>query len=520
MTEIGKRQVPRNLLMNILSFGVNIGAGLWLVPYLIGHLGTAAYGLVPLAMVFTQFVSVITQSFNVATGRSLTLCIQGKNQGGATAVFNTSLLVALGFVTVQALVCVVILLNLGYAVQIPAGLYRDCLWLFGFTFAGFLFSLIGSVFSISMYSHNRVDLMRLNDIARMVGRIATIITLFLFFGPALIHVGIGNFVGGLVGLAMNAHVWKKLTPELKISLRTADLGQLRPMAVMAGWILVNQLGYLLFLRIDTYVINRFIGPEACGEYAAVQQWNQLARTTAGVLSGAIAPLGMIYYARGEIGKLVRMMQLAVKLMALAMAAPLALLCVFSGEILALWLGEGFRGLGALMILQLSPLVVNLGVLPLFTINTALNRVKFPAILTFVLGGANLLLAILFATRTNWGFYGVAAAGVIVLTVKNLLFTPFYAAHILELPKFAFFRPLLGGATAFLTLSGLGVAVHGLLRFDSFPEIALALCFICIGVGLPIAWLGLSSEERGLLADFAPTFSRKFARRALLVRTAK
>jgi len=517
MNQIGKQQVPRNLLMNIISFTVNTGTGLWLVPYLIGHLGTAVYGLVPLAMVFTQFVSVITQSFNVATGRFLTLNIQGKDHDGAVSVFNGSLLVVVAFVVIQALISFVMLINLEALIQIPGGFYRDTLWLFGLTFTGFLFSLISSVFSISMYSHNRVDLMRINDIVRILARVTTIVILFFSFGPGLVHIGVANLVGGLSVLFLSIRYWRILTPELKIRPRTADLKQFRSMFGMATWILVNQVGYLLFLRIDTYVINRFIGPESCGEYAAVQQWNQLIRTTAGVLSGAISPLAIIYYARGEIEKLIRMLKLAVKLMGFAIAAPVALLCVFSGDILAFWLGEDFRRLGSLLTLQLAPLVINLAVLPLFSINTAFNRVKIPAILTCLLGGLNLFLAVIFATQTTLGYYGVAVAGVFVLTLKNLLFTPLYAAHILDLPKKTFLRPVFTGAVAFLLVLACGTAVGEGLQLRNLFEVGLTISVACLGAGLIIAWMGLSNDERGILADLVPGSARRFAQKVLLVK---
>ena len=52
--------------------------------------------------------------------------------------------------------------------------------------------------------------------------------------------------------------------------------------------------------------------------------------------------------------------------------------------------------------------------------------RVPAIVTIVMGFGNLGLAILLAGPMGWGLYGVAAAGAIALTAKNLIFTPLYA----------------------------------------------------------------------------------------------
>lgn len=41
-----KTQLPRNLILQILSFVTHIAIGIVLTPYLVRHLGRAAYGLV------------------------------------------------------------------------------------------------------------------------------------------------------------------------------------------------------------------------------------------------------------------------------------------------------------------------------------------------------------------------------------------------------------------------------------------------------------------------------------------
>jgi hypothetical protein len=99
-------------------------------------------------------------------------------------------------------------------------------------------------------------------------------------------------------------------------------------------------------------------------------------------------------------------------------------------LLATWLGPNFAVYGPLMSLLTIHLSVNLAVLPIFPIQTATKRVRLPGIVTLLLGCVNLALAFLLAGPIGWGLYGVAAAGAIVLTAKNLLFTPIYGAIIL------------------------------------------------------------------------------------------
>jgi membrane protein EpsK len=64
-------QVTKNISMNMISFLVNIFIGLWTVPYLVKEIGIAAYGFVPLALMFAEYAGFIIQSLNASISRFL-----------------------------------------------------------------------------------------------------------------------------------------------------------------------------------------------------------------------------------------------------------------------------------------------------------------------------------------------------------------------------------------------------------------------------------------------------------------
>jgi len=75
----------------------------------------------------------------------------------------------------------------------------------------------------------------------------------------------------------------------------------------------------------------------------------------------------------------------------------------------------------LLILLVGHLSVNLAIRPLAYVSTAYNRNKLPALITLVLGVANVVLAIVLARWSGWGVAGVAAAAAIMWTIKNVVF---------------------------------------------------------------------------------------------------
>lgn len=434
-----KKQMPKNLAMNVVSFVTNVLIGLWLIPYLVKYIGIAAYGLVPLAMIFSEYIGLIINSLNGAINRYLLIALQKNDYLKANQVFNTSLFMIFIFIIIQSIIMIVILLNLSVVISIPDGLLNDALYLFAFTFLGFTTSLVRAVISTPLFAHNRLDLLRFLDILLIVIQAGGVILFFTIDQPELKYVGISNFIASLIVFFLALYFSIKLAPQLKINTKMIDLTQAKELSSMGGWLLVTQIGALLFLKIDLLLANKFLGPIQAGNYAVVIQWNSLLRAFAGMLSGVLTPIVMIYYARGEIDKLISMLKVGIKLMGIFLAIPIGIIVALSGEILEAWLGADFRHLSFLMSLSILPLLINVSVLPLLSVNISYNRVKVPGLVTLFLGVVNLLLSLVLILYTDLKLYGLVIAGGIVLTMKNSLFVPIYAAYILDIKKSTFIK---------------------------------------------------------------------------------
>ncbi len=341
-----------------------------------------------------------------------------------------------------------ILLNLSILIDIPNGLLNDTLYLFAFTFFGFSISLVRAIFTAPLFAHNRLDLLRLIDILLVVIRVSSIVVLFTFDKPELKYVGIANFFTSFIVFFLALYFNRKLAPQLKINIKMIDFSQMKELSLMGGWLLVTQIGSLLFLKIDLLIANKFLGAAQAGNYAIIIQWNSLLRAFAGMLSGILTPVIMIYYARKEINKLITMLKVGVKLMGIFLAIPIGIIIALSSEILAIWIGTDFRYLGPLMAFSLLPLIINVSVLPLMSINIAYNRVKVPGIVTLILGIVNLFLSLVLVLYTDLELYALVIAGGIVLTMKNSIFVPIYAAYILDMNKGTFIKYPFSGLVFF------------------------------------------------------------------------
>lgn len=501
-------QFPRNLVANIAYFLVNLLIGLLLVPYFIATLGIAAYGIIPLATSLTGYVAIVVQSLNTAVSRFLTVDLQREDYTNANKTFNT----AFFGLTAVILLMIPIVLLVSYTVpsvfHVPAGQEWDATLLFLGVCASFLLRSWSGNFTVQLFAFNRLDLQNLVNLTNILVQTGLIVLFFTCFGPTLSLVGAAYLAGAVAASLISVVLARRVCPNLTLSPGSFDRSRVPLLLDMGWWMVINQIGTLLFVQIDLIVVNLLFGSTSAGEYAIALQWVVLLRAIAGVLAGVLTPTVLACYARGQTETLVQITKSAVRLMGYAMALPIGLICGFSSQLLTVWVGPNLAVLAPLMILLTVHLAVNLTVLPIFSINVAYNRVRIPGIVTLVMGTGNFALAVLLSLIPGLGYYGVAAAGAIVLTVKNALFTPWYAAVVLDTSWQTFTGSILPGIGATLLLIAAASLLGSLLPLAAIAPLigaggALSLVYLIL------VWrFGLSRQERRLFRSYLPDRIRR------------
>ena len=498
--DISARRLRGNLFANAGQFLVSVGIGIWMTPYLISHLGVATYGLVPLTTNITSYLAIITVALSSSVGRFLAVDIARGDDEGAKRTFNTSLFAS--FVLVLLLLPVVGLIAwfAPEVLDIPAGEERNARWLILAAGIAFLANAVSSNFAASTFARNRFDLQRMVDVAGTVTQAACIVALFTLYGATLWHVGIAIMGMALVRQVGYMSLWRRLTPGLHIKRRAFDGSKLRDLLGMGGWVTVNRTGSILFLKAELLVINLVLGAASAGLYAPLLQWSMLMRSLGDIVSGILTPTFIAHHVADDKTRLVTVSQHAVKTLGLAMALPIGLIAGLGEPLLQLWLGDEFAALWPLLALLTLHLCINVAISPIFGIQHALNKVVWPGIVTVIMGITNVGLAVLLAGPVGWGMYGVAAAGAIMLTAKNVLFTPLYCAHIVGCRRTAFLRVLLPAVAATVLVAAAARYVVDSVQLTSWPLLIGAAAALTV-VYYPLAYgVGLNSTQRAAVRN--------------------
>jgi len=501
-------QLPRNFIGNVGFFLVNLIIGLLLVPYFISTLGVAAYGIIPLATSITGYVAIVIQSLNTSVSRFLTVDLQREDYVAANKTFNTAFFGLSAIILLMIPIVIVVAWLVPSIFNVPAGQENDTFLLFLGVCSSFLIRSWSGNFTVQLFAYNRLDLQNYVDIINILIQTGLIVAFFIISGPNLAFVGGAFLIGAIISSILSIILSRRVCPYLHVSIRSFDRGKVKDLGGMGWWVVINQIGALLFLQIDLIVVNLLFGAMSAGEYAIALQWVVLLRAISGVLSGLITPIVLTYYAKDQIDTLIRVSKSAVKLMGLTMALPIGLICGFAPQILTVWVGGEFAFLGSLLILMTVHLAVNLAVLPLFSINIAFNKVRLPGIVTFFMGIGNFALAIALALFTGWGYYGVAVAGAIVLTLKNTLFTPWYATRILGLSIHTFTCSMIPGIAATILIGTSAAFMANVVPLMTIVALALTGTVITLLYLAGVWKFVLNGFERGLFESYLPATIRR------------
>lgn len=498
-----RNQLPKNLVTNIISFLVSILVGILLVPYYIDTLGVAGYALVPLATSITSYVNLVTQSLNSSVSRYLTVDLQRGNFNKANITFNTSLFGMLGISLLSLPIIIIVSYYAPSFFEVPISQRYDACLLFLGIMLTFLISTLGGVYGVSLFAYNRLDLQNTLSIFEVLIRVGMIVLLFSICTPRLSHIALASLIATIVTFIMTVYLSKKVNPHFKVKLLDFRQSQIKEIAKTGNWLIVNQIGALLFLQMDLIVVNKLFGPIAGGEYAALLTLSRLLRSMGGILAGVLTPIVLTYYAKNQFDKMIDISKSAVKFMGFAMALPIGCLCGFAPNILSIWLGPEFARLSPLLWILLCHLIINLSVLPLFPINVSFNKVRIPGLITLLMGVGNFFLAIMIPYFTGWGYYGVAVAGAFMLTLKNSLFIPLYATKIMGIPKNTFLSSMLPGVVSMLMIAGTITILNHMINFSTLFSVISTCIIVSLIYALMIWTLGLNTHEHKVIISFIP-----------------
>lgn len=444
-----KRQVIKNIATNFISFIVNTGMIIVLTPYLVGELGIEAYGYIPLSMLFVTYVNVIIDSICASINRYVINAIGVRGDDDVAIIFNTFFFMVLSISGVISILAFVLFFWLGDIINIPDELLNDVKLLFIYVILSFAVSILGSVYSVALFSNNRIDLMQIINLLKLIIRAVMIVALFVYDGVSLSNVGIATFIASIFSLILYIVFFKFYFPCFTFKFGNVNFKKVKPIMNTSFWVLVNQFGSIILTRLDLLLVNKLVDAKMMGVYAIFIKFNDILKSMSSIVGTAIAPYINKLHAKNAEVELLESNVLFIKLTGVILSIPIGMLCVYSEFIIGRWVGYEFTYVSQYIPFIVIPSLINLSITPLFSTQLALNKVKFSAVLNVVFGITSIVICIILTKKYDMGIYGILIGTQGCLLFKNLIIIPTYTAIILNKNILYFTRPLVTSSLSFV-----------------------------------------------------------------------
>ena len=499
---MNKKRVAINMTAQLLAFAVNMLLGFILVP-VIDSMIPNAYGFTDIANKFVQAAQIIVSALNTMASRFITIHIHRNDREEAnryfSSVFFANVLMAVVFMAPAMFVVV----YLGHIFQVPPeASLPDIQMLFFFIFVNFLISITTSVFGVAPYSKDRLELSSVATILGEVVRLAVLFVSYFFFRPYLWYVGCASVASTLVQAAANLFFTRRLLPDMEVKKKHFRWEKVRELVSLGAWNSVTRLGQLLLDGLSTSIANIMISAAAMTTISISTQVPTVISNLMGTIAGVFNPQMTIAYAKEEKKQLLEIIASADRIMIFIISIPIAFMTVFGKTFFQLWIGrtQDPGELYILALLNVGTLFVSASIQVLYHVFLITKRVKLNSVVILLSGILTTATVFVLLETTDLGVYAIAGVSTFYGILRNLVFTPIYAARCLKVKWYTFYGDILLG------LASIGAICLTALPFQLLIEIDGWIKLFAVGIVAGAAALAvnflivLRKNERKMVLD--------------------
>lgn len=507
---MNKKRVAINMTAQLLAFAVNMLLGFILVPIIDGMIPNS-YGFTDIANKFVQAAQIVVSALNTMASRFITIQIHRGDKEEAnqyfSSVFFANVLMALFFM-VPAMFVVV---YLGHIFQVPPeASLPDIQMLFFFIFVNFLISITTSVFGVAPYSKDRLELSSIATILGEVARLAVLFVSYFFFRPYLWYVGCASVASTLMQAAANLIFARRLLPDMKVKRKYFRWGKVKELVSLGAWNSVTRLGQLLLSGLDTSIANIMINAAAMTTVSISSQVPTVIVNLMGTIAGVFNPQMTIAYAKEDKKQLLDIIGSADRIMIFLISIPIAFLIVFGKAFFTLWIGktQNPNQLYVLAILNIGTMCVSASIQVLYHVFLITKRVKLNSVVILLCGILTTTTVFVLLETTSLGVYAIVGTSMVFGILRNLVFTPIYAARCLKVRWYTFYGDIILGLVSIGTICLTVLPFQLLIEIDGWMKlfgVGIVAGILALGVNFFIV---LRKNERKMVIDMAGKILRK------------
>ncbi|MCI8375192.1 MAG: MATE family efflux transporter [Lachnospiraceae bacterium] len=469
---MNKRRVAINMTAQLMAFAVNMLLGFILLP-IIDRMIPNSFGFTDIANKFVQAAQIIVSALNTMASRFITIHIHRNDREEASQYFSSVFFANVLMAIVFMLPAMFVVVYLGQIFQVPAeASLPDVQMLFFFTFVNFLISITTSVFGVAPYSKDRLELSSIATILGEFTRLAVLFIAYFFFRPYLWYVGCASVASTVIQAAANLIFTKRLLPDMEIKRKNFRWAKVKELVALGAWNSITRLGQLLLDGLSTSIANIMISAAAMTTISISTQVPTVISNLMGTIAGVFNPQMTIAYAKEDKKQLLEIIASADRIMIFLISIPIAFLTVFGKSFFKLWIGEtqDAETLYILALLNVGTLFVSASIQVLYHVFLITKRVKLNSVVILLSGILTTATVFILLETTSLGIYAIAGVSTFYGILRNLIFTPIYAARCLKVKWYTFYGDILLGLASIGAICLVALPFRLLIQIDGWIKL--------------------------------------------------
>lgn len=480
------KQIAKNIIYNIISFGIGLIISFFFTPYLIRVVGKEAYGFYPLVENILGYTQILTAAVGSMAGRFVTMSYYKEDKEGCASYFNSVLVAYFFFSALFTILGIIFVFFIDRILNIPEGLVPEVKILFLFAVLSLCARLATTNLGLGTYVKNRIELNSSRSVSVAITRVALILLLFWLFKPSIAFMSMSALGATLLGCYFDISFKRKLLPEIPINLRKYySWDRLKELISSGIWLSFNNLSNVLVVSLDLLLTNIFISAASTADLSIAKTIPHMLGSVGGMIAITFTPNFNILYAKEQKEELLHEINKSMIILSVIVSIPLGFFLINSDWFFKLWVPTAYsNSLYWLAFVSMIPMISGLCTNTLFGIFTITNKRKVPAIALFITGIVNLLLMFVLLKTTNLGVMAIVLSSAITLTLRNILFTPIYGAMCLNQNKTIFYPKLLKGLLSIVIAGAITLMFRNIIVPQSWMALfvnalAVSIVSLCI-----------------------------------------
>jgi O-antigen/teichoic acid export membrane protein len=417
-----------NVLMNWAAVAVGMVVPFFLTPFVVRHLGSAAYGVWILAVSTVAYLNLLDLGLRSAIIRFVSKADAEKNLEDAQAAIGAALWFRVLIAAAVVVISIVLALSFPHLFKVPSDLRRASQITVLMCALGIAVTLASGVFGAVLAAINRFDILSwvtmVQTLARAVG-----VLLLLRSGRGLVSLAYWEFTVVLLSGVATCALALKIFPACRVRIQRPDGKILRTIWSYSFTTFILIIAVQIIINTDNLAVGAFLSVGMVAFYSIGGSLISYSSQVVSAVSTTFAPLASNLEASGQFSELQKLLIRGTQ-GTLALMLPISIALLFRGKtFIGLWVGPEYSEISGtvlqiLMIAQFFSVASSTA----GAIMMAIGKHKPVAKWAVIEAVVNLALSLVLVETV--GLYGVAWGTSLSTAVIYMIFWPRYVHKVL------------------------------------------------------------------------------------------